>query len=489
MANKSKQNMNDMLQDIRFGRIALTIIAIYFVLMVAFYFLAGDQLIYRASRGNIDMLKAESSLVELREGIVVKQSFLAPIQRLQSVSVQLGTFHRSNSGIFTIELYNQQDGTVLMRGNFSASNITEGQRVTISTESPIEGLYNVPLTIRMYSDSAIGAGVAPMMASAVKQRNNGELFINGDKIEGVLCFSASGTDFIWTGLHYWQFVGSFGAFLVLLLAFVWKRYTVGKHSYIINSIVAIKKYRFLIDQLVARDFKAKYKRSVLGMFWSFLNPLLMMSVQYVIFSTLFQSDIPNFQTYLLVGIITFNFFSEACGMCLTSIVGNASLITKVYMPKYIYPLTRLMSSAINLGISLIPLLIVTIFTGVHFQKSAILALFFWACLVIFSLGLGMLLSASMVFFRDTQFLWGVMNTIWMYATPIFYPESIVPDRFKFILKINPLCQFLQNARLCILYGTSPEPAAFVKCFFIALLMLFIGALIFRKTQDKFVLYL
>lgn len=488
MENTPKQNMNGIYRDIRFGRIALTIIAVYVVLMVAFYFIAGDQLKYRASRGNIDMVEADSSPVELREGIVVEQNFFAPIQCLQSVSVQLGTFYRSNSGVITLELYNKQDGVVLMSGIFSASDIKEGQRVTISAETPIERLYNVPLTIRIYSNSAIGAGVAPMVASSV-QHVGRELFINGSKTQGVLCFSVSGTDFIWIGLHYWCLVGGFGAFLVLYLAIIWKRYTAGKHSYIINSIMAIKKYRFLIDQLVARDFKTKYKRSVLGMFWSFLNPLLMMSVQYFIFSTLFQSDIPNYQTYLLVGIITFNFFSEACGMCLTSIVGNAALITKVYMPKYIYPLTRLISSAINLGISLIPLLLVTLITGVPIKKSAILALFFWACLIVFSLGLGMLLSASMVFFRDTQFLWGVLSMIWMYATPIFYPESIIPDQFKFILKVNPLCQFLRNARICILNGVSPEPFAFVECLIIALTMFGIGALVFRKAQDKFVLYL
>ena len=184
------------------------------------------------------------------------------------------------------------------------------------------------------------------------------------------------------------------------------------------------------------------------MFWSFLNPLLTMCVQYFVFSTLFKSDIPNYAVYLLIGIVTFNFFSEACGMALGSIVGNAPLITKVYMPKYIYP----MSSVVNLGISLIPLFLVSTLTGVPFNKSVFLSLYFLCCVIIFSLGLGLLLSTSMVIFRDTQFLWGVLSMIWMYATPIFYPESILPEEFRFMLNINPIYHFLRNTRICILDG-------------------------------------
>ena len=176
-------------------------------------------------------------------------------------------------------------------------------------------------------------------------------------------------------------------------------------------------------------------------------------------------------------------------MALTSILGNASLITKVYVPKYVYPLTRVMSSVINLGISLIPLVLVCVFTGVQFHRSAILAFYFWLCLILFTYGLSLLLSAAMVFFRDMQFLWNVLSMIWMYATPIFYPESILPENFRFVLAINPLYYFIQNTRLCILDGLSPEPTAYLQCMLIALGMLLVGSLVFRKSQDRFILYL
>ena len=257
----------------------------------------------------------------------------------------------------------------------------------------------------------------------------------------------------------------------------------------VNAIFATQKYRFLIRQLVSRDFKTKYKRSVLGIFWSFLNPLLTMCVQYFVFSTIFKSDIPNYAVYLLIGIVAFNFFTEASGMALTSIVGNASLITKVYIPKYIYPLTRVMSSVINLGISLVPLVLVSLATGIQFKKAAVLSLFFLVCVIVFSLGMGLLLSAAMVFFRDTQFLWGVLSMIWMYITPIFYPESILPESFQVVLHMNPMYHFLKNIRLCILDGISPEPAVYAQCLLLALAALLAGAQVFRKTQDRFVLYL
>ena len=215
----------------------------------------------------------------------------------------------------------------------------------------------------------------------------------------------------------------------------------------------------------------------------------MMLVQYFVFSTVFKSSIPNFPAYLIIGTIMFNFFSESCGMTLTSILGNASLITKVYMPKYIYPLTRTMSSVVNLVISLIPMILVCLITGVRFKGAAILSLFFFGCLIIFSLGMGLLLATSMVFFRDTQFLWGVLNMMWMYITPIFYPETILSGPFTIVLKLNPLYHFLKSIRMCILDGLSPEPVVYFRCMMIALGMLLAGVLVFRKNQDKFVLYL
>ena len=467
-------------------RIFITVMAVYAVLIVSFYYLAGDQLRFRDSRGNTSMPEADAGAVELCENALVEQAFQIKIQRLEHIAVQFGGYYRENHGAVTMELWRGEE--LLMRQSYDASSVQEGTILTMDSDVPLEPVYGVPLTLRIYADSKPGEAITPLMNTAYQEEGY-SLTLNGEPALGTICFSASGTDYIWTGLHYWKFAAALGLALALLCILVWYRYQKGKRSYIVSAMMTVKKYKFLIRQLVSRDFKLKYKRSVLGVFWSFLNPLLMMLVQYFVFSTIFKSDIPNFAAYLITGTVMFNFFSEACGMTLTSILGNASLITKVYVPKYIYPLTRTLSSLINLAISLIPMLIVCVVTGVHLQKSAVLALFFFVCLFAFSLGLGMLLCTSMVFFRDTQFLWNVLSMMWMYATPIFYPETILPDNLKIVLNANPLYHFLTNARMCILDGLSPEPVVYFRCMGIALAMLIVGAVVFYKNQDKFVLYL
>lgn len=469
-------------------KLSVLLVVCYLFLAVAFYYLAGYQLHFRQSRGTLEMPVAEAGTVELVQGAVVEQTFSAEIQRLQSISIQWGTYYRANAGTVTVELYDLRDNSLLMHQTLDASTIGEGAITTMSVEEPIETVYQAPLLLRISSDSQPGSAVSPMM-SATAQTDGFDLYLNGTQVQGTLCFSADGEDYIWTGLHYWEFVAAFGVVIVLYLGFTYRKWKKGTPSMLINAIVAMQKYRFLIKQLVSRDFKAKYKRSILGVFWSFLNPLLTMIVQYIVFSNLFRFDIPYYPVYLLSGIIVFNYFSEACGMALTSIIGNATLITKVYVPKYIYPLTRILSSLVNLLISMIPLIIVTMLSGLHPTKAYLLIPLMLVCLAMFCLGLGMLLSAAMVFFRDIQFLWGVLTMIWMYLTPIFYPESILPEQVVWVLKINPLYYFINFLRSCVIDGVSPEPVVYVQCFLISLCVLAVGAWVFKKSQDKFVLYL
>ena len=465
------------------------IIAVYVLAVIGFYFLAGEQLQTRDSRSNILMLPAETGTVELTEGAIVEQHFHTNVQRIESLSIQWGTYYRENHGTIIVELLNDSTGEVLLKDSFDAATITEGGFTDILIDTPLEQLMGQPLCLRVYSlDTVSGSAPAPLM-NAQSSLDEGQLIVNGEPVSGTLCFSVSGKDYIWTGIHYWQFVSIGAVLLILFLLLEYHRYKNNKRSYLINALFALKQYKFLIEQLVSRDFKTKYKRSVLGMFWSFLNPLLMMLVQYFVFSTLFRADIPFYPAYLLIGIVAYNFFAESCSLTLTSILSNAGLITKVYMPKYIYPMVRVMSSTINLGISLIPMVLVCLVIGVAFKKAAILSLFFFICLAIFCLGLGLLLSTAMVFFRDTQFLWSVVSMMWMYATPIFYPESILPENLRFVLKINPLYYMIKSIRTCIIGGISPEPLVYFQCLLFALGMLLIGAFVFKKNQHKFVLYL
>ena len=249
---------------------------------------------------------------------------------------------------------------------------------------------------------------------------------------------------------------------------------------------AYRKYKFLLSQLVSRDFKTKYKRSILGVLWSLLNPLLTMAVQYIVFCELFRWDINHFAVYLLIGTVMFNFFSESTGQALTSITGNAGLITKVYLPKYIFPVSRVLSSCINLGFSLIVLYVIIFASGLRLNIYHLLLPFPFLCIIMFSIGMGLILSSLMVFFRDMQFLYSIIIVLWMYLTPLFYPESIVPARFIWIMKCNPLYHFIRYARNIILDNSIPTFRAHMICLLFAVGVLLIGLGVFKKTQNRFI---
>ena len=176
-------------------------------------------------------------------------------------------------------------------------------------------------------------------------------------------------------------------------------------------------------------------------------------------------------------------------MGMTSITSNAALIKKVYMPKYIYPVSRVFSSLINLGTSMIPLLAVMLLTSTWPKWSLLLLVFDILCLVVFVMGMSLILSTCMTFFQDTLFLWGVVSMIWMYLTPIFYMDTIIPEKFLALYHMNPMYQYINFARICIIDGVSPNPISYLWCILTAVVVFAIGVSIFRKNQNRFVLYL
>lgn len=473
----------------------LKAMAIYGAITVLLYFLMGEQLHLRVSRANLESVVSSEAIAELTHDTVVEQTFTTKVQRIETIALPWSTFFRTNEGTVTVELIAEDSGESLLQKTLEAGTLPENTPVAISFETPLEGYYQRPLLLRLTADATLGHGVSPLKGTIPTEGQKGSLYpegvlrVNGEEQDGTLCFSLSGTDYIWTGLHYWKFVAGFAVVLFLGMWVLQVRMQQGRATLVSNGIAAVTRYRFLMEQLIKRDFKAKYKRSVLGIFWSFLNPLLTMSVQYLVFSNIFRFDIPYYSVYLLTGIVSFNFFSECTNMALTSIVGNAPLITKVYVPKYIYPLTRTVSSGINLLISMLPLVGIALLNGLLPTKAYILAVFPVGCLIVFSFGVGMLLAALMVFFRDTQFLWGVLSMIWMYLTPIFYSVDFLPSYLISVLKWNPLYHFITFLRICIIDGISPEPIAYVQCLIFALGSVLIGGFLFKKTQDRFILYL
>ncbi|CAG5088727.1 ABC-2 type transporter [Thermobacillus xylanilyticus] len=248
------------------------------------------------------------------------------------------------------------------------------------------------------------------------------------------------------------------------------------------------KYRYLLIQLVISDFKVKYRRSILGILWSLLNPILMMIVFSIIFSALFESDIPHFAVYVLTGRIIWDLYSQATASAMLSIVNNESLIKKVYVPKYIFPLSKSIFSLVNTFFSILALIIVALFTGgVEVTTALFLLPFPLIYTLMFATGISFILAAYTVFFRDLEHLYQVLLTAWMYFTPLFYPVKIVPEDLRFLVELNPVYWTLEMFRQ-IIDGKIPSLNLHMICFAIGAISLLAGVLIFRKKQDRFILY-
>ena len=239
------------------------------------------------------------------------------------------------------------------------------------------------------------------------------------------------------------------------------------------------KFQPLLKELIARDIKVKYRKSVLGVLWTLLNPLFMMIVLSVVFSNLFKFDVEYFPVYLLSGQLIFN--------ALKSIRQNSAMIKKVYVPKYLFILARTFSSTINLLASFTALIVVMLAMRVELHYTVLLVWIPLAFIVAFSLGVGLLLSAIAVKFRDIMHLYSVFVTALMYLTPVIYPMSILPEWLKPIVLLNPLTNILQMFRGVMMYNSLPGIKSILIAAVECVVMLVIGLYVFYKRQDSFIL--
>lgn len=249
-----------------------------------------------------------------------------------------------------------------------------------------------------------------------------------------------------------------------------------------------RQYKALMRELVVRDLKVKYRRSILGYVWSLLNPLLMMTVMTVVFSYMFRFDIPNYPLYLICGQTLWTFFNESTSMAMHSVLQNGTLIRKVYIPKYIFPFSRVLSSFVTTGFSLVSILIVMLVTKVPLSVEMLLVPVPLLFLLVFCMGMGMILSALSVYFRDIVHLYGVLTMAWMYVTPIFYPISALPENVAVFLNLNPMYHFIAFFRELVLYGSVPAAGVWLSCIVSSLSVFAVGLLVFHKLQKNFILH-
>lgn len=246
---------------------------------------------------------------------------------------------------------------------------------------------------------------------------------------------------------------------------------------------------FTISSLVSKDFKLKYRRSILGVAWSVLNPLLMMCVLAAVFTNVLKfGDVANFPMYLILGNVLFALMSDSTSTAMTSILESAPLIKKIKISKMIFPIEKVLFQLVNFAISLIAVVIVMVFFRIAPTVNLLALPLLLVYMLLFCSGLGMLLSALAVFFRDICHFWSVIITAWTYATPLFYPVSLLPDWMQAAEAFNPMYHYVSYFRDIAMYNTLPGVQENLACLGIAAITFAVGFLVFRKTEKKFILY-
>jgi ABC-2 type transport system permease protein len=250
------------------------------------------------------------------------------------------------------------------------------------------------------------------------------------------------------------------------------------------------RYRDLIRALVARELKVRYRRSAIGFLWTMLQPLLMMLVLQMVFSNIFRFELPfgNYVVYVLSGLLFWNFFSQSIIASMNSLSGNAALLKKLPVPKAVFPLATVLSGVVNLGLAMVPLLVLLLVTG-HPLRPALLFLPVAVLIAaVFTLGAGLLLSPLAVFFSDVVELIGVLLAALMYLTPVIYPMSILPEKFARVVRLNPVRSILEVFRDPIYQGEVPPLQHVLVAGGIAAGMLALGTYVFRKSSDRIPFY-
>jgi len=250
-----------------------------------------------------------------------------------------------------------------------------------------------------------------------------------------------------------------------------------------------KKDFFILQMLVSKDFKLKYRRSFLGVVWSILNPLLMMMVMAFVFSNIFRFQIENYPVYLIIGLTLFNLLTVSTNSGVLSIINAAPLIKKIRVNKLIFPVQTVMFELVNYALSLVAVVLVMLYYQIIPTPNILLLPLLLFYLLMFCIGLSMLLSALAVFFRDIIYLWGVVILAWTYATPIFYSlEGIEPGMLTTVMNFNPMFHFVTYMREILLWGTTPSIETNLICLGAGLASLVVGVLVFKKVERKFILH-
>ena len=249
-----------------------------------------------------------------------------------------------------------------------------------------------------------------------------------------------------------------------------------------------RRYRFLFEELVKRDFKKKYKRTVLGMAWSVLSPLLMLLVMSMVFAKFFGRNTPHYTIYLFCGNLIFSYFNESTSQGMQSLMGNAGIFTKVNVPKYLFLFSKNIQTVINFGLTLCVFFVFCVIDKITFTWKFILLLYPISCLILFNIGVGLVLSALFVFFRDIQYLWSVFIQLLMYMSAIFYTIDHYDPMVQNLFLLNPIYLFIRYFRKIVIDATIPTIWFHLLMAADVIIVLGIGCWIYKRYNTKFLYY-
>ena len=250
-----------------------------------------------------------------------------------------------------------------------------------------------------------------------------------------------------------------------------------------------KKYKFLFEELVKRDFKEKYKRSILGLGWSILSPLLTLLVMKLIFTEFFGKDMPHDTIYLFSGNLVLAYYKESTKNGMSSLVKNANIFTKINVPKYMFLLSKNVSALVNFGLTLVVYFMFCALDGIHFHFRMLLLLYPILGLLMMNIGIGLILSALFVFFRDIRYLYEVFLTLITYVSAVFYSVDKFSPSGQRLFLLNPVYVFIKYFRCIVIDGKIPSLEYHALCAFYAVIFLVIGGYVYKKLNHQFLYYL
>lgn len=450
------------------------------------FFIGKKELSYTPYYEKYSSVEVTHVINGMTDGTYAEQYFENHSEFLEGIIIRFATYGRTGAGNAQLSL-TDQNGVTLAQAQVDVANLVDNHDYYFNFQNriPVEQGGTLCLTVRYSSENPEDQ----ITLWAGPKQDGCSLLVNGEPVDSSLYFAPTGYVH---APYVQQYLALVIVVLVSFLAFCLYEGRMDARSKCtpFTEIAHIfVEYKFLLKQLVSRDFKNKYRRSYLGVLWSLLNPLFMMVILSAVFSYVFRFSIQNFQVYLILGQVAFNFYSEATQLSIMTVVGSGQLIKKVYLPKYIFTVSKVLFSFVNFGVSCIAVLLVMAYyripvTPYFLYLPVILVPYFF-----FILGVSFFLSASMVFLRDTQHLYQVMMTAIGYLTPIFYSLDALAPWMQRVLKLNPLYHYLTGIRTVLLYGAPLPIKTAAICIFLGVVSFYIGVTFFFKKQNRFILYI